>query len=238
MRYLEIPKLPEDPTDMNQYYEDAVRKLNRPCSVKSENEDIYYGAELDCLLPNTENTIVRTELPEARDYLRRSRELGEILDESDGDEGQISAFVRGSAAGLLLVEEVHARNLMKQQILTAVAMTKIMRDEMIIPEYPSQPIDKSEYANRAIDVVNDGLDIVGQQAREMINKWAHNYEPENRLAFHMGVGASALLGYKAHQEAYHAQEVRKLEGQILAVTSGYVDWDKELQKLNNSSSRS
>ena len=223
---------------MNQYYEDAVRKLNRPCSVKSENEDIYYGAELDCLLPNTENTIVRTELPEARDYLRRSRELGEILDESDGDEGQISAFVRGSAAGLLLVEEVHARNLMKQQILTAVAMTKIMRDEMIIPEYPSQPIDKSEYANRAIDVVNDGLDIVGQQAREMINKWAHNYEPENRLAFHMGVGASALLGYKAHQEAYHAQEVRKLEGQILAVTSGYVDWDKELQKLNNSSSRS
>ena len=238
MHYLEIPELPESVTDMNQYYEDAVRKLKRPCSVKSENGDIYYGAKLDYLLPNTENTIVRTKLPEARYYLRRSCELGDILDESGGDEGQVSAFVRGSAAGLLLVEEVHARKLMEHQILTATAMAKIMRDEMIIPEYPSQPIDKNEYASRAIDVVNDGLDIVGGQADMMIDKWARDYESENRLAFHMGVGASALLGYKAHQEAYHAQEVRKLEGQIFAIDSGYVDFDDELRKLNNSSRRS
>ena len=244
MSYLiEIPRLPENTADMNQCYAAAVGKLNRPFSIKhADGVRYYYGSKLDYLLPNTKDvTTVRSRLPEARDYLRRSRELGEILDESGTDEYQVNAFIRGSAAGLLLVEEVHARKLMEKQILTAAVMAKIMRDEMIIPEFPSLPIEKSEYTERAIDAVNDGLDVVGGQALAMIDKWARDYGSENRLAFHMGVGASALLGYKAHQEAYreayHRQELQKLENQIDAVSSENFDWDKALSELNRGDHR-
>lgn len=230
---IKIPKLPENKSDMNQYYENAVNIMNRPWCASVDDEVKFYGSKLECLLPKTKNTTVRSHLTDIGDYLRRSRELGDILDESGVDENQVSAFVRGSAAGLLLVEEVHGRQLMKYQILTAAAMTQILREEFVLPELPSLLADKDDHAERAITLINDGLEVVGSEAGMMIDKWARDYTPENRHAFHMGVGVTALLGYRVHQDAHHVQEMQKLEDAIDAVTDKNFDWDTELSRLIN-----
>ena len=233
----EIPRLPDPKNGMNQLYESAINKLNMPYSIVSDGQPKFFASRLDYVLPRTEITTVRTFLPDIVDFLRRSREIGEILDETDRDEHKISAYVRGATAGVLVIEGAFCQEQMKNQTLTAASMISILRNEMVLPEYPSQPIDdKAEYIGEADRLASLGLNMIGSEGTSTIERlWVPRYiaEESNKQTFMKGVGISAIAGYWAYQDAYHGQDLQKLEDVIDTITDKNFDWDEALSQFIN-----
>ena len=78
--------------------------------------------------------------------------------------------------------------------------------------------------------------MIGSEGTSTIERlWVPRYiaEESNKQTFMKGVGISAIAGYWAYQDAYHGQDLQKLEDVIDTITDKNFDWDEALSQFIN-----